>query len=108
MRHSWEKLSEYRSACRKCGLGKLSRPHPYERRWYVEFTRTGCPDCGGGGEYALNKTPQCKGEFPKCGCYALAETISFPHKREKENDESHWKKCLLLCYKRLLSNPLIS
>lgn len=35
-RHSWEKRDDYHKTCRDCGVKVLARPHPYERRWYLE------------------------------------------------------------------------
>jgi hypothetical protein len=37
-RHSWEKHDDYRKTCRDCGITALARPHPYERRWYQQYT----------------------------------------------------------------------
>jgi len=37
-RHSWEKHDDYNKTCRDCGIKVLARPHPYERRWYQEYT----------------------------------------------------------------------
>jgi hypothetical protein len=37
-RHSWDKHGTYRKTCRDCGIHVLARPHPYERRWYQEYT----------------------------------------------------------------------
>jgi hypothetical protein len=39
-RHSWNKHDDYHKTCRDCGLKALARPHPYERRWYQEYTTT--------------------------------------------------------------------
>jgi hypothetical protein len=37
-RHSWDKHDDYNKTCRDCGIKVLARPHPYERRWYQEYT----------------------------------------------------------------------
>jgi hypothetical protein len=37
-RHSWQKHDTYHKTCRDCGIRVLARPHPYERRWYQEYT----------------------------------------------------------------------
>ena len=55
MRHSWEQTDEngYKHRCRKCGMGRLKRPHPYARQWFLEFWL--------GGEFWYGKTPPCQG-----------------------------------------------
>jgi hypothetical protein len=37
-RHSWEKHDNRHKTCRDCGISVLARPHPYQRRWYHEYT----------------------------------------------------------------------
>jgi hypothetical protein len=39
-RHSWDTHDNHHKTCRDCGIKVLARPHPYERRWYQEYTTT--------------------------------------------------------------------
>jgi hypothetical protein len=37
-RHSWDAHDNRHKTCRDCGIQALARPHPYQRRWYHEYT----------------------------------------------------------------------
>jgi hypothetical protein len=53
-RHSWEKHDNYHRTCRDCGIKVLARPHPYERRWYCEYTTTD------GRCFVADRVPPCE------------------------------------------------
>lgn len=53
-RHSWDKHDKHHKTCRACGIKVLARPHPYERRWYAEYTT---PD---GRCFTADRVPPCE------------------------------------------------
>jgi hypothetical protein len=53
-RHSWDKHDDHHKTCRDCGITALARPHPYERRWYQEYTTTD------GRRFAADRVPPCQ------------------------------------------------
>jgi hypothetical protein len=53
-RHSWDKHDNHHKACRDCGIQVLARPHPYERRWYQEYTTAD------GRSFTADRVPPCQ------------------------------------------------
>ena len=57
-RHSWDAHDNRHKTCRDCGIQVLARPHPYQRRWYHEYTTAD------GRRFTADRVPPCQPAAP--------------------------------------------
>lgn len=95
-RHSWDKPDDHHKTCRDCGIKVLARPHPYERRWYSEYT------IADGRSFVADRVPPCE---PAAQPQPAPEDERARHATELDRAAGRaWQQGDLQCAARLIAD----